>query len=65
MDQHQINKMILKQQLSTKYASAVVLPNTGVAAKEELKWINYIPEHWKPSLEKNVSELTQNDISIL
>lgn len=65
MNNHQMNKMLLRQQLSDEYASMIILPNKGVTAKEELKWINYIPKHWQPILDKDVSELTADEISIL
>lgn len=65
MNKHQMHKMLLKQQLSDEYASMIILPNKGVTAKEVLKWINYIPKHWKTILDKDVSELTQQEISIL
>lgn len=65
MNNHQMNKMLLRQQLSEKYASMIILPNKGVTAEEELKWINYIPEHLKSILDKDVSELTKNEISII
>lgn len=65
MNNHQMHKMLLKQQLSEKYASLIILPNKGATAEEELKWINYIPKHWKPILDKDASDLTRNEISIL
>lgn len=65
MNHHQINKMLLKQQLTEEYASMHIVPNRGLTAKETLKWINYIPKHWKYILDKDVSELTKNEISIL
>lgn len=65
MTNHQMHKMLLKQQLSDEYASIIILPNKGVTAKEELKWINYIPEHWKSILDKDASDLTRYEISIL
>lgn len=65
MNNLQMNKMLLRQQLSDEYASMIILPNKGVTAKEELKWINDIPKHWQPILDKDVSELTADEISIL
>lgn len=65
MNNHQIHKMLLKQQLSEKYASLIILPNKGATAEEELKWINYIPKHLKPILDKDASDLTRDEISIL
>lgn len=37
MNNLQMNKMLLRQQLSDEYASMIILPNKGVTAKEELK----------------------------